>query len=307
MSYFHRAAQSMIALCFLCLFCLFTLSVPVAHAAANDGVIVYTAGDIADCKKLPAAKTMAARTAALITAGIAQHPDALVITLGDNVYPTGHMKYFVNCYDPTWGQFKERTLAAPGNHDETDGTITDYYTYFGKAAGTTRRGYYQTMVGKWRVYSLNSNAEGKEMQRQRAWLKQELARNKQDQCTLAFWHHPYISSGGHGSNPFMRDIWQLLQDADADLILAGHDHNYERLAPTTADGKLDDKKGIRSFVVGTGGAFLSPMFFPKPQTEARDNSTYGVLKLTLHERSYEWEFLPVGGKGFTDKGRGDCH
>jgi acid phosphatase type 7 len=278
------------------------------RAADQSSITIYTAGDIADCQKKPASKTMAARTAEIIATGIKQDPNAIVITLGDNVYPGGLMRHYVNCYVPTWGQFKDRTLASPGNHDGGNGKAPDYFSYFGKAAGAARRGYYRHSAGNWQIYSFNSNLEDDKMQAQLGWLKQELAtHNKPNQCTLAFWHHPYFSSGGHGNNDFMRDIWQALQDAKADVVLAGHDHNYERLAPITADGKIDEKNGIRSFIVGTGGAFLTPMFFPKPQTEARDNSTFGVLKLTLHERSYEWEFLPVGGKGFTDKGRGDCH
>jgi len=137
-------------------------------------------------------------------------------------------------------------------------------------------------------------------------LQTELTNNKQS-CTLAFWHHPAFSSGGHGNNENMKGVWKMLAQAKADVVLSGHDHDYERFTPMNEDGDKDEKNGIRNFVVGTGGAKLTPMFLPKRTTEIRDNSTNGVLKLSLHEKSYEWEFIPVPGATFTDKGQGSCH
>lgn len=267
---------------------------------------VYIAGDIADCRKKPPGESMAARTAELIAAGLTKDSTARAITLGDNTYPVGNPDEFTKCYEPTWGRFKDKTLPSPGNHDYGMPKALGYYNYFGELAGPDRRGYYATQLGKWLVLSLNSNLDPAQMQAQMAWLKDELASNKQS-CTLAFWHHPVFSSGGHGNNKNMQEAWAMLVAARADVVLTSHDHDYERFAPLDANGDRDDKNGIRSFVVGTGGAKLTPMFLPKGATEIRDNSTHGVLKLVLHAKSYEWEFLPVPGQSFTDKGKGVCH
>ena len=279
---------------------------PSMNALSNKSITVYAAGDIADCKKKPAAETMAAKTAELIAAGLAKDSKALVITLGDNTYPVGRPEEFNECYEPTWGQFKSRTLPSPGNHDYGMPLALGYYNYFDDLAGPDRRGYYLKTAGHWALISLNSNLDGAQMQEQLRWLKEELKESKAA-CTLAFWHHPVISSGGHGNNAVMNEAWKMLIEAKADLVLASHDHNYERVAPLNANGERDDKNGIRSFVVGTGGVNLTPLFFTKPTTEVRDNATHGVLKLTLNSNSYDWEFLPVEGKTFTDKGHGVCH
>lgn len=277
-----------------------------AKPGASKSVTIYAAGDIADCRKKPATETGSASTAELVSAGLAKDSKAMVITLGDNTYPVGRPEEFNDCYDLTWGQFKSRTLPSPGNHDYGMPLALGYYNYFDEQAGPQRRGYYRKTAGSWQLFSLNSNLEGVQMQEQLAWLKEELKANKA-KCTLAFWHHPFISSGGHGDNDVMHDAWKMLAEAKADIVLASHDHNYERLAPLNAVGERDDKNGIRSFVVGTGGAKLTPMFFAKPTTEIRDNTTHGVLKLTLLPNSYEWQFLAVAGQSFTDKGTGACH
>ncbi|MDO8652013.1 MAG: metallophosphoesterase [Undibacterium sp.] len=267
---------------------------------------VYAAGDIADCKKAPPAESMAAKTAALITAGLAQDNKALVLTLGDNTYPVGRPEEFINCYDTTWGKFKTKTLPSPGNHDYGMPLALGYYNYFDELAGPDRRGYYSKTAGNWLILSLNSNLGEIPMQEQLSWLKEQLKDNKR-LCTLAYWHHPVFSSGGHRSNEVMQEAWKMLVTAKADIVLASHDHDYERFVPLNAEGERDDKNGIRSFVVGTGGASLTPMFFAKSTTEIRDNATHGVLKLNLHAKSYDWEFLPVEGQIFTDKGQGNCH
>lgn len=277
-----------------------------AKLISNRSVTVYAAGDIADCRKSPAAESMAARTADLIMNGLATDSKALVITLGDNTYPVGRTEEFNECYEPTWGQFKSRTLPSPGNHDYGMPLALGYYNYFDDLAGPERRGYYRKTAGHWQLISLNSNLDGAQMQEQLTWLKEELKESKAA-CTLAFWHHPFVSSGGHGNNAVMKEAWRMLAEVKADIVLASHDHNYERLAPINANGEQDDKNGIRSFVVGTGGTKLTPLFFAKPSTEVRDNLTHGVLKLTLGSNSYDWEFLPVAGQTFTDKGHGVCH
>ena len=267
---------------------------------------IYAAGDIADCKKSPATQSMAARTADIIASGLEADKNAVAVTLGDNTYPVGKPEEFSNCYDPTWGRFKERTLPSPGNHDYAMPKAIGYYNYFGDIAGPERRGYYSTMLGSWHIISLNSNLNPQDMQKQLAWLQATITSSKSS-CTLAFWHHPAYSSGGHGNNENMQAAWKMLVQAKADIVLSGHDHDYERFTPMNENGDKDEKNGIRNFVVGTGGAKLTPMFLPKLTTEIRSNSSNGVLQLSLHDKSYEWEFIPVPGATFTDKGQGFCH
>lgn len=279
-----------------------------AHAAKPQPIEarIFAAGDIADCRKMPAEKTAAVKTAMLIQAGLQTQVDAWVLTLGDNTYPIGAPKEFNDCYDKTWGVFKARTLPSPGNHDYGVPVAHGYFNYFGANAGSDQRGYYSRQLGSWQVLSLNSNLRGAEMEQQLSWLKEELQR-KPALCTLAYWHHPVFSTGGHGDNAVMRKVWELLVQEKADLVLTGHDHDYERIAPLNAAGYPDTEQGIRSFVVGTGGAYLGPMFFPRETTEVRQNEAHGVLKLDLSAQGYQWEFLAVEGQTFKDKGQGKCH
>lgn len=282
----------------------------------SESVVMYAAGDIADCNKKPAPETVAMKTAEIILQGLNAQANAVVLTLGDNTYPIGHPDEYAECYEPTWGKFKTRTLPTPGNHDYGVPLAYGYYEYFDELAGPDQRGYYVKRLGNWHVFSLNSNVYGADMRKQLDWLRQQLnqlaAANKastpkKSQCILAAWHHPVFSSGGHGNIDTMREAWQLLAKAKADLVLSAHDHDYERFAPLNSEGERDDKNGIRSFVVGTGGARLTPMFFAKATTEVRSNKTNGVLKLTLHPTSYDWEFIPIEGESFTDKGQATCH
>jgi hypothetical protein len=268
--------------------------------------MILAAGDIADCRRLKAEFTKSENTAQVVEAALAADSNAYVITLGDNTYPIGKPSEFDECYDKTWGRFKHRTLPSPGNHDYGVPAAHGYYNYFDELAGPDRRGYYKKNLGNWLILSLNSNIQGSPMQEQLAWLQKELQENKSP-CTLAFWHHPVFSSGGHGNNDVMLEAWKLLANAKADIVLTSHDHNYERFMPLDARGFRDEKNGIRSFVVGTGGAKLTPMFFPKFTTEIRDNKTHGVLKLLLHSNSYDWEFIPVAGQSFKDHGQANCH
>lgn len=279
-------------------------------AAARTGVTVYAAGDIADCRKAAAADTGAARTADLIAAGLSSDPAAMVLALGDLAYPAGTTAQFDDCYAPTWGRFKTRTLPAPGNHEYYTVGAQGYFDYFGSIAGPARRGYYSTELGPWHVISLDSNLKSTASDAQLAWLRTDLAalRSRNDKrCVLAFWHHPVVSSGGHGNNPHMRGIWQALADARADIILAAHDHGYERFAPLDGAGNADAGNGMRSFVVGNGGASLTPFGPTKLHSEAQDNSTVGVLRLMLKPGGYDWAFLPADGGAARDNGSGVCH
>lgn len=277
-------------------------------AAADAPYTVYAAGDIAYCDKTTPALSGAADTADLIEAALARDPRAAVLILGDNVYQRGSAREYADCYAPTWGRFKARTYPSPGNREYATRGASGYFGYFGSAA---ERGYYSVQLGAWRVFSLDSNLKGAAQAAQLAWLEQELAAGT-ERCTLAYWHHPLYSSGGHGSIPVMRAAWQLLHRAGAEIVLSGHDHDYERFAPQDADGALDQEGGVRQFVVGTGGAFPTPFLWPVKHSEMRDNSRIGVLKLVLADDGYEWEFLEATHHGFpygqrADRGKGQCH
>ncbi len=233
-----------------------------------------------------------------------------VFTLGDNAYPDGTDKDFSNCYGPTWGRHKTRTRPSPGNHDYHVKGASGYFKYFGATAGEADKGYYSYDLGAWHIIVLNSecgevggcDADSPQGQ----WLQADLASNPSF-CTLAYWHKPRFSSGLiHGNNETMGDFWQLLYEAGADVVLNGHDHLYERFAPQDPDGVADPENGIRQFVVGTGGKGLYPFGIIQPNSEVRNSSTHGVIKLTLQATSYAWEFIPIAGKTFTDSGSAPC-
>ncbi|MCZ7573200.1 MAG: right-handed parallel beta-helix repeat-containing protein [Ardenticatenaceae bacterium] len=233
-----------------------------------------------------------------------------VVTLGDNAYPNGTDVQFNDCYDPTWGRHKARTRPAPGNHDYHTPGASGYFNYFGAAAGEPDKGYYSYDLGDWHIIVLNS--ECREVggcagdSPQGRWLQADLAANPAV-CTLAYWHTPRFSSGRHGNSSAVAAFWQILYDADADVVLNGHDHDYERFDPQNPDGVADPARGIRQFVVGTGGKGLRPFETIQPNSEVRNSATRGVLKLTLHATSYDWEFVPIAGETFTDSGSAACN
>jgi hypothetical protein len=264
--------------------------------------VVAAAGDIASC----ASKGDEA------TANLLARIDGTVVTLGDNAYEYGTVADFRECYDPSWGKYKARTKPAPGNHDYSIGGAEGYFGYFGEAAGDPGKGYYSYNLGQWHLLSLNSNCA--EVGRcysssaQIRWLKADLAANDEKRCTLAYFHHPRFSSGEeHGSTPEVKPLWDVLYAAGADVVLSGHEHNYERFAPQDPDGRADPKRGIREFVVGTGGYSHYPIVNPIANGKVHNDDTYGVLKLTLHPKGYEWRFVPVEGRIFSDSGSAQCH
>jgi len=285
--------------------------VPAAAADVDTGITVYAAGDIARCAYPDPAYAGAADTAATVAAGLARDPHAIVLALGDLTYPHGAAKEFTDCYAPTWGRFKDRTWPAPGNHEYYTPGAKPYFAWWGERAG---RGYYSIDLGTWHVVSLDSNLSGAAHAAQLDWLRADLASHPA-RCTLAFWHHPLYSSGGHGSVPAMRDAWQLLYDAGAELVLSGHDHDYERFAPQDANGRLDPARGIRQFVVGTGGAYPTPFLLPVAHSEVRDSNRTGVLRLHLYAGGYGWEFVesarvsqaPMFDPAPPDRGSAACH
>ena len=240
------------------------------------------------------------------TAKLLDQIPGTVFTLGDNAYDLGTRSEFANCYDPTWGRHKARTHPAPGNHDYATARAAGYFGYFGASAGDPAKGYYAYNLGAWHIVVLNSEIAVGAGSAQEKWLRADLAAHTA-RCTLAYWHRPRFSSGPHGSDPTFQPFWQALYDAHADVVLSGHDHDYERFAPQAPDGSADPVNGLREFVVGTGGASRYPFLLPQPNSEVREAATWGVLKLILHPSSYDWEFIPVAGESFTDAGSADCH
>ncbi len=270
-----------------------------------SGKVIVAAGDIADCRREGDEAT------ARLVGGI---DGATVLTLGDNAYPDGSAEDFEECYEPTWGHFKGRTKPSPGNHDYDTQGAQGYFEYFGKAAGDPEEGYYSYNLGRWHIVALNSNCEevpgGCEASSpQGRWLKADLAANEDKSCTLAYMHHPRFSSGEkHGNTHYVKPLWEALYEAGADVVLSGHEHNYERFAPQNPSGRGDPERGIRQFVVGTGGGKDHyPILDPITNSEVHNDDTYGVLRVRLHPKGYGWRFVPVGGARFTDFGSARCH
>jgi hypothetical protein len=276
--------------------------------------LLIGAGDIADCGSQ---LVHAQETASLIKL----FPDATVFAAGDDAYTNGTKSEFENCYGASWGDFKERTRPAPGNHDygiyliHRRNNATPYFDYFGTNAGPRDLGYYSYDLGNWHIVSLNSMAGQKgapTMDKQRQWLEDDLDHNKKP-CILAYWHHPLFSSGDtHGDQKkdpgrFMTPLWKVLLDHKADVILNGHDHHYERFALQDASKKATSS-GIREIIVGTGGGEDRGIGTVKANSEKRLAHVYGVLLMTLHPNSYEWSFIQADGTiGDSSSGVTECH
>ena len=232
-----------------------------------------------------------------------------MFTAGDNAYDAGSDADFAECYDPTWGQFADRTWPSPGNHEYQTPGAQGYLNYFGPRARPAGTNWYAYDLGTWRIYSLDSNCfvvgcEAGGAQEQ--WLRADLAANPRT-CVLAYWHHPRFTSGQHGNDGEVAPFWDALYQAGAEVVINGHDHNYERFAPQTPAAAPDPAGGIRQFVVGTGGVGLRSLGTTKANSEVRNSSSNGVIKFTLSAGSYSWQFVPVAGRTFTDTGSGTCH
>ena len=268
---------------------------------SNLAAVLVGAGDIADCRDLSGAEA---------TAKLLEQTPGTVMAVGDLAYPDGSKENF-DCYDQTWGRAKSRTRPAPGNHEFHSAAATPYFDYFGAAAGDSRTGYYSYDLGTWHIIVLNSECldvggcdAGSPQER---WLRADLAAHPAA-CTLAYWHKPLFSSGGvHGNDLTVKPLWQALYEANADVVIDGHDHDYERFAPQNPDGVADPTRGIREFVVGTGGKNLRPFGPTAANSEVRSLEAFGVLKLVLGSGIYSWEFLSQEGKTFTDSGTATCH
>ena len=277
---------------------LITLS-GLAHAESDP--VLVGAGDIAECWFGLVNWFDGARA----TAALLDRIDGTVFTVGDHAYRKGRTSEFRYCYDSTWGRHKGRTRPTLGNHDYDTDQGAPYYAYFGANAGEPGKGYYSYDLGAWHIIALNSNLTAEAWSAQERWLRDDLTVHR-TRCMLAYWHHPVFSSGAHGNGRRMRPLWPLLSEFGVDMVVSGHDHDYERFAPQNADGEADPLHGIREFVVGTGGAHLRDFETVRANSEVRNALTWGVLKLTLHATSYDWEFVPVADSTFRDAGSAAC-
>lgn len=274
----------------LALFCLASIT------AQAEPVVVLAAGDIGQC-----GRPGAARTAALIS----REPQASILALGDLAYPSGRPQDFERCYAPHWGAFQSRTYPVPGNHEYVTPQATAYFEYFGERVGQPGRSWYAFDLGHWRAIALDSNLKEPAATEQLNWLRHELAASPQA-CVLAYWHHPRFSSGLHGDNAHMAEVWQVLAQAGASLALTGHDHAYERYQPLDGEGRPDPSRGLRGFVVGTGGAKLYPVRTHQDErSEAWFDADWAVLRLLLDDGAYRWSLLDTEGR-LRDQGEGRC-
>ena len=264
------------------------------------------AGDIAWCGNL---------TGAEATAKLIDNIPGTVFAAGDLAYEKGTYEEFENCYQPTWGRFRDRTKPSPGNHEYVGSVASGYFRYWGAQAGDPEKGYYSFELGPWHIISLNTNCEIRALggcdagSPEEVWLKQDLAEHPKA-CIIAYGHHALFSSGfssKHARHVELRAFWEDLYVAHADLVLAGHEHSYERFAPQDPDGHVDPEHGIRQITVGTGGRSHTFLGFAMPNSEVRNADTFGVLRLTLSPTKYKWEFIPEPGAQFHDSGEGSCH
>lgn len=278
---------------------------------------------------------------------LASSPLAAILALGDNQYEDGTLAEYRRLYEPTWGRLKDKTYPVPGNHEYGVPLAAGYFDYFGPRAGPRGKGYYSFDVGEWHLIALNSeiaherfgiehpdpeeeeeededtnggnddedeeivlDASESDLRRPSAqleWLRKDLAATDA-KCVLAYWHRPRFSSGDHGGYESVHPFWEALYEANADLVLVAHDHDYERFAPMSPDGRRDPERGIRQFVVGTGGTLNQEGFDEiHSNSEVRASQQWGVLKLRLNPSSYRWEFQPAQGSTFRDSGIGECH
>ena len=243
------------------------------------------------------------------TAALAETIPGTLVTLGDSVYSDGTTKEFADCYGPGWGRLLERTRPAPGNHEYHIAGAAGYFDYFGDRAGPAGRGWYSFDLGTWHLLSLDSECYaiggcGPDSPQGR-WIAEDLAA-RVVACTLAYWHRPVFSTGQHGDQRDVAPLWQALQDAGADVVLSGHDHDYERFVRQDAAGR-PDPGGMTEFVVGTGGAPLRAFLLPHDTSAFRDAGHYGVLVLTLRPGAFDWRFLSVPDGAPLDSGSEACH
>ena len=273
-------------------------------SSGAEGTVLVGAGDIAACNSQGDEAT--ADVLGEVVSGAEQ---AVVFTAGDNAYPTGSERNFLDCYDPSWGAFKDITRPALGSREYRTAGAGGHFDYFGVPPGERDKGYYSYDIAGWHVVVLNTNCDQiggcGAGSAQEVWLREDLSASGAA-CTMAYWHHPLFSSGIDGGVPEVLPLFQALYDADAELVVNGDDHFYERFAPQDPAGEEEDE-GIRQFIVGTGGSSLSSFGAGAPNSEVRFNEAFGVLALTLLPDGYESAFMSVAGSDFNDPGTGTCH
>jgi 3',5'-cyclic AMP phosphodiesterase CpdA len=284
-----------------------------AVQSGADSVLIAAAGDlVCGTDTPPRIPCWHVRTANVVRQ---LNPEALLL-LGDLQYETASKEDFAGYFDPAFGEFKSITYPVPGNHEYFTPGAAGYFDYFNGAgndtgrAGARSRGYYSFDLGAWHVIAINSNCLEVggcgSRSPQATWLRADLAASRA-KCTLAFMHSSRFSSGEHGNDEQLRDLWQILYEAGADVVLSAHDHTYERFSPQDAVGRSDDKRGIRAFVVGTGGKGTGRFLRARPNSEFRYNESIGVLTMTLRAEDYSWRFAAVPAYPLDDSGNGQCH
>jgi acid phosphatase type 7 len=270
----------------------------------GDTAVMLAAGDIAECDHQGDEAT-----ARLLDA----YPNATIAALGDLAYPHGRDQDFDDCFNRSWGRFKDRMRPATGNHDNATKDARGYADYFRGQGGPFDRYYYSYDLGSWHVAVLNSDCWRVDGcgagDPQATWLRNDLRKHR-GQCTMAYWHRPPFSSGRYGdpeNTDRVKPLWHVAVDEGVDVVLTAHEHSYERFVPMDRDGHQDDR-GVQLFIVGTGGGNLRKYHRPPlPTTAVRNDDTWGLLRLTLRSDGYDWKFLPVAGEKFTDAGSGSCH
>jgi hypothetical protein len=294
---------------------------PPATATAEEvklsgAAVLVGAGDIAGCDQNDDMLTANLVDSILKADSIAKVEDA-VFTIGDNVYPAGSKEQFENCFGPTWGSPERRIMKkihpTPGNHEYYQPGAGPYFDYFGDKAGEKGKGFYSYNLGEWHIITINSaipimsSFSAAAKKEQEDWLKKDLDANRSKKCTIAIWHEPRFSSGWHGAEPRMSAIWQILYDNDVDLVINGHDHNYERMAPVNPSGMLDSTKGIIQIVAGMGGGSLRGLANSTiPNSLVRIEGHSGVLLLTLGSAEFRSAYLDTKGRVWDPSG-GKCH
>ncbi|HEX2140846.1 MAG TPA: metallophosphoesterase [Candidatus Limnocylindria bacterium] len=274
---------------------------PVLPTATPDQVpeLVLAVGDLTNCPEMSSG----------VPELVASLPGPL-LAVGDIVDPGGSYQEYRDCYEPQWGALRDRIWPVPGNHDYNVPGAGPYFAYFGLDAGTPGAGWYSRDLGWWHVVALNSICPAvggcDQDSQQVQWLIEDLAAHPA-RCTLAFFHHPRFSSGDGAAPPRTETIWKVLYDAGADVVLNGHDHHYDRFAPLAPDGSIDERRGIRQFTVGTGGASRSRGTGQAPQSEFLTREHHGVLQLALHRDRYEWQFISAADGAVIDSGSDTCH
>jgi hypothetical protein len=243
------------------------------------------------------------------TASLLENVPGLIFTLGDTQYDGSTYDLFMNCFDKSWGKYKDRMIPVVGNHEYEDDSANGFYDYFANELDPDRQGYFSMDVGAWHIVVVNSQCDAvggcDEGSSQYQWLVNDLEQDSH-LCTLALWHKPRFATGYHGPAQEMDAIWRIMVDNDVELVLNGHEHDYERFTPMDAEGNIKLADGTRIIIVGTGGSPLRPQYLENIASVVYNDNTYGVLQLKLDYGTYTWEFIPVEGSNFSDSGRGYC-